>query len=68
MSEDDIENALREGLPFMLKTSAGDTFVIKNRSQLAFGDGRAVVLGERGELHVLALINLTQITYLKSSV
>jgi hypothetical protein len=52
----------------MLKTSAGDTFVIKNRSQLAFGDGRVVVLGERGELHVLALINLTQITYLKSSV
>ena len=67
MRIEQINLALREGLPFEITTAAGDKFRISRAHQLAFAEGSGVVfiVTDDGLGHIVPLLTVTSITYLK---
>jgi hypothetical protein len=64
MTRDQIELAVKDGLPFLIRMADGEKYEVENPSQIAFG--RTFVIVVNDDLpHVLPLLTMTGITYLK---
>lgn len=66
MRIEQINLAIREGLPFEITTAAGDRFRITNAHQIAFaeGGGAVFIVTDDGLGHIVPLLTKTSITYL----
>ena len=58
--------AVAEGIPFVIKMADGEKYEVTNRYQIAVGRTTAVILGEHDLPHILPLLTMTGISYLRS--
>jgi hypothetical protein len=64
MTKDQIETAIREGIPFVIKMADGEKYEVSDRYKVALGKTTVIVVGEDDMPHVLPLLTMTGISYL----
>lgn len=67
MNINDIQTAINEGIPFLIRMADGEKYEVTDRSQIALGKTRVAVIDGNDLLHVLPLLTITGISYLKSA-
>lgn len=65
MNREQIETAIREGIPFEIRMADGARYAVREPAQIALGRSSVAVFDERDRVHVLPLLTMTGITYLK---
>ena len=55
------------GVPFVIKMADGEKYEVTDRDRIALGKSHVIVLGKNDMPHVLPLLTVTGISYLKSS-
>jgi hypothetical protein len=56
---------MREGIPFMIKMADGEKYEVTERYKIALGRTYAMVVDKHDLPHVLPLLTMTGISYLK---
>ncbi|HEY5043406.1 MAG TPA: hypothetical protein VIK53_15555 [Verrucomicrobiae bacterium] len=67
MNINDIQTAINEGIPFLIRMADGEKYEVAERNQIALGKTRVAVIDKNDLLHVLPLLTITGISYLKSA-
>lgn len=65
MTPDQIHTAINEGIPFQIKMADGARYTVRERYQVAVGRRSVVVFDDKDLAHILPLLTMTGITYLK---
>ncbi|MGA2747747.1 MAG: hypothetical protein ABSG59_03145 [Verrucomicrobiota bacterium] len=65
MTRDHLERAIEEGIPFLIRMADGERYKVTNRYRIAVGKTSAIVVDNRDLPHVLPLLTMTGISYLK---
>jgi len=65
MTKDKIQTAINEGIPFLIRTADGEKYEVSDRYQIALGQTTVIVVGKDDMPHVLPLLTMTGISYLK---
>ena len=65
MTKEQIRTAINEGVPFVIRMADGEKYEIGDRYKIAIGRTSVVVLGEDDAPHILPLLTMTGISYLK---
>ena len=65
MNINDIQMAVNEGIPFLIRMADGEKYEVTDRNKIALGKTRIVVIDKRDLAHVLPLLTVTGISYLK---
>ncbi len=65
MTRDKIQTAIREGIPFMIKMADGEHYEVSDQFKVALGRTTVIVVGDDDMPHVLPLLTMTGISYLK---
>lgn len=60
-----MERAIEEGIPFLIRMADGERYKVTNRYRIAVGKTSAIVVDNRDLPHVLPLLTMTGISYLK---
>ncbi|MBI5774142.1 MAG: hypothetical protein HZA89_10415 [Verrucomicrobia bacterium] len=58
--------AINEGIPFVIRMADGEKYEVTERYRIALGKAHVVVVGNDDMPHVLPLLTMTGISYLKS--
>ena len=66
MRRDQVETAINEGIPFEIKMADGAKYRVRKRYQLAVGKTAVLIFDDRDLAHILPLLTMTGITYLKA--
>lgn len=66
MTRDQVQVAIKEGIPFEIRMADGARYKVKEPHQVAIGRTSVVVFDERDLAHILPLLTMTGITYLKT--
>jgi hypothetical protein len=66
MTRDKIQTAINEGLSFLIKMADGAKHEVLDRYQIALGKTTVLVVGADDMPHILPLLTMTGISYLKS--
>jgi hypothetical protein len=68
MSRDKIETAIREGIPFVIKLADGEKYEVTDRLRIALGQTSVIIIVGNDDMpHILPLLTVTGISYLKPS-
>jgi hypothetical protein len=67
MTRDIIQTAIKEGIPFLIRMADGEKHEVADRYQIALGQTTVIVVGKDDMPHVLPLLTMTGISYLKAS-
>lgn len=67
MTRDKIQTAINEGIPFLIRMADGEKYEVTDRYRIALGRTTVIVVGKNDMPHVLPLLTMTGITYLKSA-
>ncbi len=67
MTRDQIQMAINEGIPFEIKMADGAKYRVRERYQVAVGRTSVVVIDDKDLAHVLPMLTMTGITYLKKN-
>ena len=59
--------AVNEGIPFLIRMADGEKYEVTDRNQIALGKTRIVVIDKQDSMHVLPLLTITGVSYLKSA-
>jgi hypothetical protein len=62
-----MQIAIDEGIPFLIKMADGEKYKVTDRFKVALGRAHVVVLDKLDMPHVLPLLTMTGISYLKPS-
>ena len=65
MSKDQIRTAINEGIPFVIRMADGEKYEVKDRYRIALGTTYVIVVGKDDMPHILPLLTMTGISYLK---
>lgn len=65
MTKDQIQTAINEGIPFLIRMADGEKYPVTDRYQIALGKSAVVVLVQNDMPHILPLLTMTGISYLK---
>jgi hypothetical protein len=65
MTRDQLQTAIREGIPFVIKMADGEKYEVSDCYRVALGKTTVIVVGEEDMPHVLPLLTMTGISYLK---
>ncbi len=65
MTTDQVQTAIREGVPFLIKMADGEKYEVTDRYKIALGKTSVIVVGEDDMPHILPLLTVTGISYLK---
>jgi hypothetical protein len=57
--------AINEGIPFEIRMADGEKYKVQERYQVAVGKTSVVVIDSKDLAHVLPLLTMTGITYLR---
>jgi hypothetical protein len=60
-----LVKAIEEGIPFVIKMADGERCKVTNQHRIAVGNTAAIVVDSRDLPHVLPLLTMTGISYLK---
>jgi hypothetical protein len=66
MTKDQIQTAIEEGIPFLIRMADGEKLEVSDRYQIALGRTAVVVVGKDDMPHILPLLTMTGISYLKA--
>ena len=67
MTRAKIQTAINEGIPFLIKMADGEKYEVADRYQVALGKTTVIGVGQDDMPHVLPLLTMTGISYLKSA-
>ena len=67
MTRDKIQTAINEGIPFLIKMADGEKYEVSDRYRVALGKTTVIVVGKDDMPHILPLLTMTGISYLKSA-
>lgn len=67
MTRNQIQTAIKEGIPFEIRMADGAKYKVKERYQVAVGGTSVVVFDDNDLAHILPLLTMTGITYLKKN-
>ena len=67
MTRDQIQTAINEGIPFEIRMADGVKYRVKERYQVAVGKTSLVVFDHKDLAHILPMLTITGITYLKGN-
>ena len=67
MTRDKIQTAINEAIPFLIKMADGEKYEVTDRYRVALGRTTVIVVGKNDMPHVLPLLTMTGISYLKSA-
>lgn len=65
MTRDQVPLAINEGIPFAVRMADGKAYEVTDRYRVALGRTSVVVIDNKDLAHVLPLLTMTGITYLK---
>jgi hypothetical protein len=65
MTRDQLQTAIREGIPFVIKMADGEKYEVSDPYRVGLGRTTAIVVGEDDMPHVLPLLTMTGVSYLK---
>ncbi|MEW6307098.1 MAG: hypothetical protein AB1705_26845 [Verrucomicrobiota bacterium] len=65
MTREHVETAIKEGIPFLIRMADGEKYEVTGPYQIALGRTTVVVMGKNDMPHVLPLLTMTGISYLK---
>jgi hypothetical protein len=65
MTRDKIQTAIDEGIPFLIRMADGEKYEVRDRFNIALGKTHVVVIDKRDLPHVLPLLTMTGLSYLK---
>jgi hypothetical protein len=65
MTRDQIQTAINEGLPFEIRMADGAKYTVREQYQVAVGRTSVAVFDDKDLAHILPLLTMTGITYLK---
>ena len=65
MTRDKIQTAINEGIPFLIKMADGEKYEVTDRYRIALGRTTVIVVGKNDMPHVIPLLTMTGISYLK---
>ena len=66
MTREWVQTAIEEGIPFVIRMADGETYAGENRHRVALGKTTVIVVGDNDMPHVLPLLTMTGISYLKT--
>jgi hypothetical protein len=67
MTRDKIQTAIREGIPFVIKMADGEKHEVNDAFRIALGQSNVIVVGNDDMPHILPMLTMTGISYLKSA-
>jgi len=67
MTRDKIQTAIKEGIPFLIRMADGEKYEVADRYQIALGQTTVIIVGKDDMPHILPLLTMTGISYLKSA-
>jgi hypothetical protein len=67
MTRDKIQTAIREGIPFVIKMADGEKYEVTDQYKIALGQANVIVVGGDDMPHILPMLTMTGISYLKSA-
>jgi hypothetical protein len=67
VTRDKIQTAINEGIPFLIRMAAGEKYEVVDRYSIALGKTTVIVVGKDDMPHILPLLTMTGISYLKSA-
>ncbi len=65
MTRDQIQTAINEGIPFMIRMADGEKYEVTDRYRVALGRTTVIVVASDDMPHILPLLTMTGISYLK---
>jgi hypothetical protein len=65
VTRDHVLTAIREGIPFEIKMADGERYEVDDRDRIAVGKTSVVVFDNRDLPHILPLLTMTGLSYLK---
>jgi hypothetical protein len=65
MTRDQIQTAIREGVPFVIKMADGEKYEVSDRYRVAPGKTSVIVVGDDDMPHVLPLLTMTGVSHVK---
>ncbi len=66
MTRDKIQTAINEGIPFRIRMADGEKYEVTDRYRVALGKTSVIVVGNNDMPHILPLLTMTGISYLKA--
>ena len=66
MTRDWVQTAIEEGIPFVVRMADRETYPVEDRHRVALGKTTVIVVGDNDMPHVLSLLTMTGISYLKT--
>jgi hypothetical protein len=67
MTRDHVIRAVKEGLPFLIKMADGERYTVTDESKVAIGKTTVVVIDDDDLPHLLPLLTMTGLSYLRPS-
>ena len=65
MTRDHVLTAIKEGIPFLIKMADGEKYEVSESYRIALGRTTVIVVGKDDMPHILPLLTMTGISYLK---
>jgi len=65
MTKDRVQVAVQEGIPFVIRMADGEKYEVTDSYKIALGKTYVVVVDKHDLPHVLPLLTMTGISYLK---
>jgi hypothetical protein len=65
MTRDKLETAIEEDVPFLIRMADGEKYEVTDRYRIALGKTSVIVIGANDMPHILRLLTMTGISYLK---
>lgn len=66
MTRDQIQTAINEGIPFIIRMADGEKYRVSDRHRVALGKTNVIVVGDDDMPHILPLLTMTGISYVKA--
>lgn len=66
MTRDQVQTAINEGIPFLIKMADGEKYEVTDRYRVALGRTTVIVVGQDDMPHILPLLTMTGISYVKA--
>jgi hypothetical protein len=67
MTREQVQTAIKEGIPFVIKMADGEKYEVAEAYRIALGRTTVIVVGDDDMPHILPLLTMTGISYLKTT-
>jgi hypothetical protein len=65
MTREHVMRAVKEGIPFMIKMADGEKYTVDDETKVAIGQTTVVVMDDHDLPHLLPLLTMTGLSYLR---